>query len=461
MTQQMIQTSIQSHEAFSPEQSNAFSLFRQKKNLFVTGPGGTGKSFLVKAMVDHCKATRRTCHVCALTGCAAILLDCNATTIHSWSGIGTMTSQDEVILKRIQKNKDMKEQWKTTDVLIVDEVSMMSKRMFELLNFLAQRLRLDKSAFGGLQVVFVGDFFQLPPIDKDGFCFESDQWFGTFPKEQHVELKTFFRQSDPVYIDILMKIRKGQLDKPSIALLEQYVARDRDKPITKIVPTRKQADFINQSTYDKLTGEESVLGASIRKDMTTYVRDGRPIDPAFLAVSHGLSEKEKTYELENLMKNNHLCPILRLKKGTQVMCVRNIDVANQVCNGSQGIVEDFIKDRPVILFSNGRRMTMEKVWFQSDNYPALAIAQYPLCMAWAVTIHKIQGSSLSHAQIDVGNSIFEYGQTYVALSRIKTMDGLYLMNFQPNRIKSNPKVVAFYDSITDPTEEISMEALCI
>jgi ATP-dependent DNA helicase PIF1 len=151
------------------------------------------------------------------------------------------------------------------------------------------------------------------------------------------------------------------------------------------------------------------------------------------------------------MKNNHLCPILRLKKGTQVMCVRNIDVGNQICNGSQGIVEDFVKDKPVILFSNGRRMTMEKVWFQSENYPALAIAQYPLCMAWAVTIHKIQGSSLTHAQIDVGSSIFEYGQTYVALSRIKTMDGLYLMNFQPNRIKSNPKVIAFYELIFPDT----------
>ena len=452
--------STQMNDTFSPEQTEAFDLFCGRKNLFLTGPGGTGKSFLIKAMVEHCKANKRTCQVCALTGCAAVLLDCNASTIHSWSGIGTMNSTEENILRKIQKNKDLKGQWKATEVLIVDEVSMMSRRMFELLYFLAQRIRLDKSAFGGIQVVFVGDFFQLPPIDKDGFCFESDQWFEVFPKAQHLELKTFFRQSDPVYIDILMKIRKGQLDKQSIDLLETYVARDRDKPITKIVPTRKQADFINQSTYDQLTGEESVLGASLRKDLTTYVRDGRPIDPALLATCANLSEKEKTYELENLMKNNHLCPILRLKKGTQVMCLRNIDVANQICNGSQGIVEDFVKDRPVILFSNGRRMTMEKVWFQSDNYPTLAIAQYPLCMAWAVTIHKIQGSSLSHAQIDVGNSIFEYGQTYVALSRIKTMDGLYLMNFQPKRIKSDPKVLAFYESL-EKMEKLSLADLSI
>ncbi len=433
---------------FSPEQTNAFELFLQGKNIFLTGPGGTGKSFLIQAMVAECARARRSCQVCALTGCAAVLLECNASTIHSWSGIGTMNSTEENILRKIQKNKDLKGQWKSTEVLIVDEVSMMSRRMFELLYFLAQRIRLDKRAFGGLQVVFVGDFFQLPPIDKDGFCFESDQWFEVFPREQHLELTTFFRQSDPVYIDILMKIRKGKLDKPSIALLDQYVARDRDKPITKIVPTRKQADYINQSTYEKLTGEEACLGATLRKDLTHYLKDGKAIESSLLATCKELTEKEKTYELENLMKNNHVCPILRLKKGTQVMCLRNIDVANQVCNGSQGVVEEFVKDRPVILFSNGKRMIMEKVWFQSDAYPTLALAQYPLCMAWAVTIHKIQGSSLTHAQIDVGNSIFEYGQTYVALSRIKTMDGLYLMNFQPNRIKSNPKVVAFYESIS-------------
>jgi ATP-dependent DNA helicase PIF1 len=91
---------------------------------------------------------------------------------------------------------------------------------------------------------------------------------------------------------------------------------------------------------------------------------------------------------------------------------------------------------------------MEQQIYQSEVYPTLAVCQFPLCLAWAVTIHKIQGSSLSHAQIDIGSSIFEYGQTYVALSRVKTMDGLYLMNFQPNRIKSHPKVIAFYESLT-------------
>jgi ATP-dependent DNA helicase PIF1 len=212
---------IDTHATFSPEQTNAFDLYQQGKNIFLTGPGGTGKSFLIKAMVEEAKTTGKACHVCALTGCAAVLLDCKATTIHSWSGIGMMNSDDDTIVRRISQKKELKGHWKGIDVLIVDEVSMMSKRMFELLNKIAKRIRGKDTPFGGIQVIFVGDFFQLPPIEKDGFCFESDHWFEVFPKDQHLELKTFFRQSDPVYIDILMKVRKGKLDKESIEMLEK------------------------------------------------------------------------------------------------------------------------------------------------------------------------------------------------------------------------------------------------
>jgi len=434
-------------DTFSPEQTNAFDLYNEGKNIFLTGPGGTGKSFLIKKMVEDAKTKGKTHHVCALTGCAAVLLDCKATTIHSWSGIGMMNSDDDTIIRRISQKKELKSHWKTTEILIVDEVSMMSKRMFELLNKIAKRIRGKDTPFGGMQVVFVGDFFQLPPIEKDGFCFESDAWFEVFPKEQHLELKTFFRQSDPVYIDILMKVRKGQLDKESIAMLEKYVARDRDQPITKVVPLRKHADFINQSMFDKLTESSHDFKADIRKDITVYVKDGKTIDSKLISSCNGLSEQDKDRELDSLMKNHNLCPCLSLKKGTQVMCTRNIDLDHQICNGSQGIVVDIVKDRPVVLFSNGYRMMMEKTLFQSEIYPTLGIGQYPLSLAWAVTIHKIQGCSLTHAQIDIGESIFEYGQTYVALSRVKTMDGLYLMNFQPKRIKSHPKVIAFYESL--------------
>ncbi len=435
-------------ESFSNEQSIAFDLYAKGKNVFLTGPGGTGKSFLIQKMIDHSKTTGKTCVVCALTGCAAILLECNATTIHSWSGIGMMNGEDDVILRRVSQKKDLKSHWKATDILIIDEVSMMSKRMFELLNQIAKKIRNNSKPFGGMQVVFVGDFFQLPPVEKDGFCFESDQWFEVFPKEQHLELKTFFRQSDPLYIDILMKIRKGNLDPESIAHLEKYVARDRDQPITKIVPTRKQADFINQDMFGRVKEPAHTFEAMLHTDLTLYLKDGRNIEPSVLSTCHAIGTQEKERELDSLIKNNNIQQTLLLKKGTQVMCMRNIDLLRGVCNGSQGTVVDLIKGRPIVLFSNGTKMTMEHHIYQSETYPTLAVCQFPLCLAWAVTIHKIQGSSLTHAQIDIGNSIFEYGQTYVALSRVRTMEGLYLMNFQPKRIKSHPKVIEFYESLS-------------
>ena len=432
---------------FSPEQTASLELFNQGKNVFLTGPGGTGKSLLIKQMVEQSKSLGKLCQVCALTGCAAILLECNAKTIHSWSGIYLMNSPDDVVVRRVSQNKLLKQNWKHTDILIVDEVSMMSKRMFELLNLLGRKIRGKNEPFGGMQVIFVGDFFQLPPIEKDGFCFESEGWFDVFPKEQHMELKTFFRQSDPVYIDILMKVRKGKMDKESIAMLEQYVARDRDQPITKIVPLRKQADFINQTEFDKLSESSQDFKADITKDMKAYVKDGKKIEPNVMSMCDALNDNDIEREIESLIKNHNISQNLSIKKGAQVMCMRNIALDQQICNGSQGIIIDIVKDRPLVLFSNGTKMLMEKFCFQSEVYPSIAVSQYPLSLAWAVTIHKIQGCTLTHAQIDIGTSIFEYGQTYVALSRVRTMDGLYLMNFQPNRIKSHPKVIAFYDSL--------------
>lgn len=433
-------------DVFSAEQNQAFELYANGDNVFLTGPGGTGKSFLIKKMIEHAKLKGKSCVVCALTGCAAILLECNASTIHSWGGIGMMNGDDDAIVRRVAQKKELRGNWKT-DILIVDEVSMMSKRMFELLDAIAKRVRQNSRPFGGMQVVFVGDFFQLPPVEKDGFCFESDQWFEVFPKKQHLELKTFFRQSDPVYIDILMQVRKGKLDKESIAQLEKYVARDRDQPITKIVPTRKQADFINQDMFSKVKETIHTFDALIHKELTVYLKDGKNIEPAILSMCNALRETEKDREIESLIKNNNIQQTLILKKGTQIMCMRNIDLERGICNGSQGTVVDLVKGRPMVLFTNGTRMLMEQQVYQSEVYPTLAVCQFPLCLAWALTIHKIQGSSLTHAQIDIGNSIFEYGQTYVALSRVRTMDGLYLMNFQPSRIKSHPKVIAFYESL--------------
>jgi ATP-dependent DNA helicase PIF1 len=155
------------------------------------------------------------------------------------------------------------------------------------------------------------------------------------------------------------------------------------------------------------------------------------------------------------MLANHMnrAEVLRLKIGTRVMCLHNISVEDGICNGSQGIVVDFAGDVPMVKFSNGRLMPMEPIWQQSEEYPCIGVGQIPLCLAWALTIHKIQGATLTMAEMDLGNSVFEYGQTYVALSRIRNLEGLYLSAFQPRRIRANPLVKQFYEKIPPVTIE--------
>jgi ATP-dependent DNA helicase PIF1 len=166
-----------------------------------------------------------------------------------------------------------------------------------------------------------------------------------------------------------------------------------------------------------------------------------------------LSQKEVDFELDQLLGAVPCQQVLRLKKGAAVMCTVNLDMENGICNGSQGIVTNILDQGPdkspliIVTFSNGLIKTMAPHSWQHEDYPALAIVQYPLCLAWALTIHKIQGASLDMAEMDIGQSIFEYGQTYVSLSRIRSLDGLYLSEFHAHRIKAHPKVVEFYDSV--------------
>jgi ATP-dependent DNA helicase PIF1 len=195
----------------------------------------------------------------------------------------------------------------------------------------------------------------------------------------------------------------------------------------------------------------------MKNDCLTYLESGKQIPIDILQRCSSLSVMEKESELEHILNNSQCNKIIRLKKGAAVMCTINLDMDLEICNGSQGVVIDIIETNgvivPVVKFSNGIIKRIEKHYWQSEEYPILAIGQYPLCLAWALTIHKIQGATLSMAEIDIGRSIFEYGQTYVALSRIQSLDGLYLSAFEPNKIRANPTVTDFYKSIKPITYE--------
>lgn len=381
---------------FSDEQQHAYDLFKQGKNVFLTGPGGTGKSKWIRTVYKECP---KKIQVCAMTGCAALLLDCNAKTLHSWAGIGLGDPS-----KALQ-NKFVRDRWRSTEVLIVDEISMMSDLLFDMLNLVGKEIRRSTKPFGGIQLIFCGDFYQLPPVDGQ-FCFEHKEWKKTFPHT--VQLTRLFRQPNETYQSILKEIRNGKLSDAYHALLKERMIPGNG--CTRLVPTRKKADDINSKEYAGLTGEEHVY--KMKVDTTN------------------------TYDAEALKKNMLCGDTIQLKVGTKVMCIVNMD---ELCNGSQGVVVGF-DVYPIVRFDQGDILMKPHSWTSDLS----SISQVPLIYAWAITIHKAQGATLQEAELDLGNDVFECGQTYVALSRVVDLSGLYLTGFNSQKIKLHPKVVEFY-----------------
>jgi len=434
----------------SLEQQIVFDKYIAGFNIFITGPGGSGKSALIRHIYKDAYSKSKKIHVTALTGCAAVLLNCQAKTIHSWAGIGLGNQSIENLVKKIKNNKFSRDLWRTTEILIVDEVSMLSYKLFNLLNQIGKILRNNTQAFGGIQIIFSGDFFQLPPVgnaddpDSVRFCFESEEWNVVFQKDNQVQLKQIFRQTDQIYANILNQIRNGKIKRKSFELLSQYVGRKISPDLivepTKLFPTRSRVDFINSSKMDTLTGEEKKYNLISKLDLE--------MSKAEKAIRSEYSIQDIEREL-NYLTSNAICEIeITIKIGAQVMCIVNMPCSN-ICNGSQGIVTGFcdVTGCPRVKYNNGVEIVMTRNVWISDKIPGVGISQVPLILAWALTIHKSQGATMDTAEIDVGNNIFECGQTYVALSRVKNLEGLYLSSFDVSKIKVNKKVQLFYEEL--------------
>jgi len=482
---------------FSEEQQIAYELFKSGENMFLTGPGGTGKSAFIRYIQDESFRKGRDIHVCAMTGCAAVMLECKAKTIHSWAGIGLCVDPIAKMVERVGRNRYAKAIWKAVDILVVDEVSMMSQKIFETLDAIGRHVRRNHRPFGGIQLLFTGDFYQLPPVFKNNndpaailsedekkegkFCFQSPLWLETFPWENHIQLIKIFRQTDQVYQKILNQIRKGSLKQSSYRILMEQIGKEPPKILgtqqaseqqaseqqvakksnnesneesakqihytfkpTKLYPTRNLAKMVNSAEMSNLQGEQHDFNIKKRYDLEMTKAD---------KAQHMCFNKEQMDKELAYLQGNLLCePIVHLKIGTQVMCLVNIRLNNgdMICNGSQGIVVRFegAKELPVVLYRRGNyEMTMDHHVWPSSNIPGIGISQIPLIHAWALTIHKSQGSTLEMAEIDAGSGIFECGQTYVALSRVKSLEGLYLSALDPSRIRINGAVKEFYEQM--------------
>ena len=424
----MMNLSVSSHQNdksltlsqhLSPAQQQAFDLFTKGKNIFISGQAGTGKSFIINMIYNYAQLHDKKINVTALTGCAALLLNMKATTIHSWGGIG-IGGEITTLISNIRKYKKV-DNW-LTDILVVDEVSMMSKSLFELLDTIGKKLRKNPKPFGGIQLVFCGDFYQLPPID-DSFCFESSSWNQTFDKT--IIFTKNYRQEDDGFQKVLNEVREGNISPEGCKLLLECTKKKVGEGIkpTIIYPTKKLADQINQ--FENLTLEgESRSYKSYKSILSGHI----------------------SLELDKQIQGKNIDEMITLKIGSQVMCIVNLDQDLGVVNGSQGLVIDFTEGFPIVQFKTCKMIIKPHLW-KNDKYENEGVYQIPLILSWAITIHKAQGISLDEAMINIGSSVFEYGQTYVALSRVRTEEGLYIKSLDVSRIKANPKVIEFYKSL--------------
>jgi ATP-dependent DNA helicase PIF1 len=299
----------------------------------------------------------------------------------------------------------------------------------------------------------LGDFYQLPPVGNKEepetmrYCFESPLWNETFTKENIVKLTKIFRQTDEVYSKILNQIREGRLKKSSnellMSLVGKHVPDDSIIQPTKLFPIRTKVDAINESKMSKLDTIEKEFKIKLLRNIPS-------IGTCEDVILSKITPEQIDAELLSI-QNSILCTdIVKLKIGSQVMCIVNIELptGGMICNGSQGVVTKFNEQGlPIVKYKNGHEMVMNYHVWESENITGVGISQIPLILAWAITIHKSQGATMDAAEIDVGSGVFECGQTYVALSRVKSLEGLYLTSFDASKILINKKVREFYDNL--------------
>jgi len=402
-------------------QETALKILKSGQNVFLTGSAGTGKTYILNEYILYLKSRKIIPTVVAPTGIAASHL--NGQTIHSFFSLGIRDSIDEYFISNLLEKKYLQTRFKKLKVLIIDEISMVSPNVFTAIDMILQAFKQNDEAFGGVQVILSGDFFQLPPIsqsnDSKRFAWQSPSWKALNLQTCYLEKK--FRQDDNQLIFVLDEIRSGQISQKTYDILNDRHQKDLNIEFTptKLYTHNMDVDRINN---DELSRLES---------------------PAF-AFNYE-SEGAKS-NIEKLFKSALVQEELTLKKDAVVMFIKN-NPEKYYINGTTGVVIDFSKDDkklPIVKLSNGYVIKVEyEDWsIENDKGKVSAkISQIPLKLAWAITIHKSQGMTLDAAQIDLSKT-FEVGQGYVALSRIKNIEGLKLMGFNEKALSVDPVILS-------------------
>lgn len=398
------------------KQATALDILKMGHNVFLTGPAGSGKTFLLNQYIGYLKSKNIGVAVTASTGIAATHM--NGQTIHSWSGMGIKDRFSEADFSKLKGRHFHKQRLKKAKVLIIDEVSMLHAHQLDIVNSICKRFKEPFLPFGGLQVILCGDFFQLPPVARYGsrarFVIESRAWEETNPmicylEEQH-------RQEDKQMLRILNDIRGRTCDCETMGLI---LSRENKAIENSITPTKL---FTHNANVDAINDFEL---QKIKAEPREFKMTSTGIENLVSTIKRGCLAPEK----------------LILKKGAVVMFVKN-NFERGFVNGTLGVVTDFEESGlPIVRTLKGKIITaIPEKWSIEENEVTLAsITQVPLRLAWAITVHKSQGMTLDAVEMDLSKS-FEYGMGYVALSRVRSLDGIKLLGINEVALEVNPAV---------------------
>ncbi|XP_065265951.1 ATP-dependent DNA helicase PIF1 [Emys orbicularis] len=414
---------MQSRMRLSQEQSIVLSAVLSGKNVFFTGSAGTGKSYLLKKIVGSLPP--KSTYATASTGVAACHV--GGTTLHAFAGIGSGKAPLDQCIELAQRT-GVRQHWLSCQHLIIDEISMVEGKLFDKLEAVARAVRKRDDPFGGIQLIICGDFLQLPPVSKSNeetkFCFQAKSWRKCI--HVNMELTEVRRQTEKSFISLLRTIRLGRCtDEVTRQLMQTATNRvERDGILaTRLCTHKDDVELTNERRLQQLPGEMHSYEAVDSDPMLVKAIDAQ-------------------------------CPVshcIQLKPGAQVILTKNLDVSRGLVNGARGVVVEFEtegKGLPRVRFLCGvtEVIRLERWVFKGPSGIYLSRQQLPLKLAWAISIHKSQGMSLDCVEISLSR-VFESGQAYVALSRARSLQGLRVLDFDPNVVRANPYVLQFYNHL--------------
>jgi len=404
------------------------------KNIILHGPGGTGKTYSIKIIASGLVGYGKRVCCTATTGIASINLNVPekfivATTLHSWAGVGLAQLDAENLAKKVSKNSKAVTRWRTTDILILDEVSMLGADFFDKLDIVGKHIRKSQKPFGGLQLILSGDFLQLPPV-KDGWSFESNVW-------EKLKLVPFIfkeakRYDDANYFGLLLRVREGNHTSSDIKklkarckaykTLQEILSKANSENVIKptiLYSLRADVDSYNKAELDKLEGKE--------------------VEYLAFDQFEGDVSSSRVEDYKKLL-NEAMPEKVVLKKGAQVMLKVNLDPIMGLVNGSRGVIIEVEPNQVYVRFINGIKLYVGFYgWKIEDKQGSATRSQMPFILAYSLSIHKSQGCTLDYAVCDLGSTVFAKGQAYVALSRVRNLKGLFLSSFHDGCISVDVK----------------------